>query len=69
LALGFRTIKGRVGTISLLVGLAGVLELLQRLVPGRHSQFIDWLASSSGAGLGVTAVILMERLLTLSVEW
>jgi VanZ family protein len=52
LALGFRTMKDRVVTISLLVGAAAVLELFQRLIPGRHSQLIDWFASSSGAGLG-----------------
>ena len=68
LALGFRTMRDRVATISLLVGLAAVLELIQRLIPGRHSQFIDWFASSFGAGVGVLAVILMERLLTLSRE-
>jgi VanZ family protein len=56
--------KDRVVTISLLVGAAAVLELFQRLIPGRHSQLIDWFASSSGAGLGVLAVVLMERLLT-----
>jgi VanZ family protein len=65
LALGFRATKGRVAAISLLVGLAAVLEVIQRLIPARHSQFIDWLASSFGAGTGVLAVILIERLLAL----
>jgi VanZ family protein len=63
LALGFRTIRDRVAAVSLLVGLAGVLEVIQRVIPGRHSQVIDWFASSSGAGFGVLAVLLMERLL------
>jgi VanZ family protein len=62
LALGFRTMRDRVVTISLLVGLAAVLEMIQRMIPGRHSQLIDWLASSFGAGVGVLAVVLMERL-------
>jgi VanZ family protein len=68
LALGFRTMRERVATISLLVGLAAVLELIQRMIPGRHSQFIDWFASSFGAGAGMFAIILMERFLTLSAE-
>jgi VanZ family protein len=41
LAVGFRTMRERVAMISLLVGLAAVLEVIQRLIPGRHSQFID----------------------------
>jgi VanZ family protein len=55
--------------IALLVGLAAALEAIQRLIPGRHSQLIDWFASSFGAGLGVLAVILVERLLALSTEY
>jgi VanZ family protein len=62
LALGFRSIADRVATVALLVGAAAVFEMIQRLVPGRHSQLIDWLASSLGAGVGVLAVVLMERL-------
>jgi Na+/proline symporter len=68
LALGFRTMRDRVATISLLAGLAAVLEVIQLLIPGRHSQFVDWFASSLGAGLGVLAVVLMERLMTPSAE-
>jgi VanZ family protein len=68
LALGFRATRDRVATISFLIGLAAVMELIQRLIPGRHSQFIDWFASSLGAGLGVLAVVLTERLMTLSGE-
>jgi hypothetical protein len=64
LAFGFRTTKDRTAALSLLVGLAAVLEVTQRLIPGRHSQLIDWLASSFGAGAGVLVVILMEHLLT-----
>ncbi len=64
LALGFRAITDRVTTTALLVGAAAVFELIQRLIPGRHSQLIDWLASSSGAVAGVLVVVLLERLLT-----
>jgi VanZ family protein len=62
LALGFRTISSRIVAVALLVGAAAVLEMIQRLIPGRHSQLIDWFASSLGAGVGVLAVALMERL-------
>jgi VanZ family protein len=68
LSFGFRTTRDRFAAISLLVALAAVLELIQRLIPGRHSQIIDWFASSFGAGFGVLAVILIERVLTLSAE-
>jgi VanZ family protein len=63
LALGFRTARDRVAMFSLLVALAAALEAIQRMIPGRHSQIIDWLASSFGAGLGVLVVVLMERVL------
>jgi hypothetical protein len=43
-------------------GLAAALEVIQRLIPGRHSQFIDF-SEFFRAGLGVLAVILIERLL------
>jgi VanZ family protein len=62
LALGFRKTTDRVTTILLLIGLAAVLEVIQLAIPGRNSQMIDWLASSLGAGAGVLAVVLMERL-------
>jgi VanZ family protein len=63
LTLGFRTTRDRVATISLLVALAALMELIQRMIPGRHSQFIDWFASSIGAGSGVLAIVLIERVL------
>jgi VanZ family protein len=66
---GSPTAKGRIATIALLVGLAAALEAIQRLIPRRHSQLIDWFASSFGTGLAVLAVILMERLLALSTEY
>jgi VanZ family protein len=66
-ALGFRTTRDRITTTTLLIGAAAVFEMIQRLIPGRHSQLIDWLASSFGAGAGMIAVVLIERLL-LTVE-
>jgi leader peptidase (prepilin peptidase)/N-methyltransferase len=38
--------------ILLLIGLAGILEILQVWVPGRDSKLTDFLASSAGALLG-----------------
>ena len=63
LAFGYPTARGRIATIALLVGLAATLEIIQLVIPGRNSQFIDWFASSFGAGFGVLAVILMEHLM------
>jgi VanZ family protein len=54
--------------ITLLMGLAAALEMIQLLIPGRHSQFIDWFASSFGAGFGVVAVIMVERFLALAAN-
>jgi VanZ family protein len=68
LAVGFRTIRARFATIAFLVGLAATLEMFQLWVPRRHSQFIDVLASSDGAGFGALAVVAIERLQALSSD-
>jgi VanZ family protein len=62
LDLGFRTMRGRLATVSLL------LEVIQRSIPGRHTQLIDWAPSSSGAILGVFAVALMSFVSPYSVR-
>jgi VanZ family protein len=41
---------------ALLSAYAGVLELGQMYVPGRHAALLDWLASSSGVIVGMVAV-------------
>jgi hypothetical protein len=46
--------KQRVGTFFLLLGLAGLLELTQLLLSGRHAQWLDFLAGASAAAAGVT---------------
>ncbi|WP_406857017.1 VanZ family protein [Alsobacter sp. KACC 23698] len=51
----------RLGWAAFLIALAGVLEFLQKFVPGRTSQAIDWIASSSGAIIGVGVAILLAR--------
>jgi len=52
LALGYPTVRGRFRAVAMLVLLAATLEVVQQWVPGRHSQFIDFAASSAGACLG-----------------
>jgi VanZ family protein len=68
LAMGYPTVTGRAAVIGRLRGVAAALEMIQLLIPGRHSQFIDWFASSFGAGFGVVSVILVERFLALAAN-
>ena len=46
---------------ALLAGYAGVLEIGQLWVSGRHPQFIDFAAGSFGAIVGTTAIRLCDR--------
>ena len=59
LGLGYPTAKSRFGTIAMLVLLAVVLEVAQLWVPDRHSQFVDFAASSAGACLGMLAAVVL----------
>jgi len=43
---------------AVLIFYAGVLEILQRFSPGRHSAFDDFLASSAGVLIGLAAFML-----------
>jgi VanZ family protein len=49
---------------SLLLLLAGTLETLQMLVPGRNPRVLDFLASGAGASLGVPVGRLLIRAMT-----
>jgi VanZ family protein len=49
-------------TTAGLVIYAGALELLQNLSPGRHAAVEDWLASSSGILIGITALRAANRI-------
>lgn len=53
--------RKRVIAAGLLVVGAGLLELSQLLVPGRDSQFIDFVASSIGIGVGLGAFAILHR--------
>jgi VanZ family protein len=61
LGLGYPTAKARFGFVGMLALLAVVLEMAQQWIPGRHSQFIDFAASSAGACLGMFAVAVVDR--------
>src|SRR4051812_3403131 len=51
-------------SVLVLVLYAGVLELLQRFSPGRHSAVEDWLASSIGVVVGAWAALIVEDVRT-----
>ena len=60
LGLGYR--RRPILVVAGLMSLSAALELVQLQVPGRHSQVIDVVASSSGALLGMLAALLAVRL-------
>lgn len=53
LSLGFIGTKQRLGIALMLCIFAGLMEILQNLVPGRSPQLIDFIASSLGAWCGI----------------
>jgi VanZ family protein len=55
-------IRARFGIVLFLILLAAALELAQHWIPGRHSQLIDFVASSIGASLGIVALAIRDRL-------
>jgi hypothetical protein len=61
LGLGYLTATARFGIAATLALLAVVLEIAQLWIVGRHSQFIDFAASSAGACAGILAVAVMDR--------
>jgi VanZ family protein len=53
--------KHRLGIVLLVLGLIGLLEAAQQLVPGRHGRLPDGIMKASGALLGAAVVILIDR--------
>jgi hypothetical protein len=51
----------RVGIILLVIGIAGLLELAQNIVPGRHGHPQDGIVKVSGALLGAAVAVFLER--------
>jgi VanZ family protein len=41
--------------------LAATMELAQYWIPGRHSQLIDFVAGSVGAGVGISLLAIIDR--------
>ena len=50
-----------VTTVSLLLVAAGLLEIGQHLVPGRHGMSHDFALKAAGAGLGAGLALVMRR--------
>jgi VanZ family protein len=46
---------------AILCAYAGILELGQIYIPGRHAALLDWLASSSGVLCACLAVFVFQR--------
>jgi len=61
-ALEFPDGQSRFGMIVMLISLAATLEVAQRWIPGRHSQFIDFAASVAGTCLGMLAAMVVHRI-------
>jgi VanZ family protein len=62
LGLGYSTGRARISIVLFLALLAATMELAQYWIPGRHSQLIDFVAGSVGAGLGISLVAIIDRL-------
>jgi hypothetical protein len=62
LALGYPAAKSRFGTFVMLISLAATLEMAQRWIPGRHSQFIDFASGAAGTCLGMLAAMVVHRI-------
>jgi VanZ family protein len=55
LGIGYSDRKTQTKLVLFLVLLSGLLEVFQLWIPGRHSELAGFLASSSGAALGMIA--------------
>ncbi|WP_262273285.1 VanZ family protein [Microvirga yunnanensis] len=53
--------KHRLPILVLLIGVAGLLELAQNYVPGRHGRLPDGLVKASGALLGAAFAAFISR--------
>lgn len=50
-------------SLTIGIGLGTATELLQRLVPGRTVEFLDWVANLLGLGFGIVGYFLVRRVL------
>jgi hypothetical protein len=56
--------KHRLAVVLFVIGLAGLLETTQNLVPGRHGQLRDLTVKVFSALIGALAAALLERTVT-----
>jgi VanZ family protein len=60
-AFGLGYPRSRIGVFLLVIGIAGLLEAAQHLVPGRHGHLQDAITKAAGACLGVAAAQWVDR--------
>lgn len=53
--------KYRLGILIILVGIVGLLEIAQDLIPGRHGRLLDGVVKALGAIIGATSTIFIQR--------
>ncbi|MGO4706475.1 VanZ family protein [Microvirga sp. 2MCAF38] len=54
-----------VGYALLVLGIAGLFELMQDIIPGRHGQVHDYAVKAAGAVVGTLLARLVERIVAL----
>jgi hypothetical protein len=59
--LGYRRRVGFVQIAALLIAYAGLLEISQHWIPGRHSDLLDFATGSAGVAVGVAPLLLGRR--------
>jgi len=64
LSFGLATNRLRIAALFFLCASAGVLEILQRYIPGRNSELWGFFTSSMGAALGLLIGAIVLRLIT-----
>ena len=62
-AFGLGYPKHRLPILMLLIGVIGVLEIAQNLVPGRHGRLPDGLVKASGVLLGIALATIASQML------
>ncbi len=53
--------KHRLGILLILIGMVGLLEAAQYLVPGRHGHLSDGIVKASGALVGIAVSLIIDR--------
>jgi VanZ family protein len=69
LSFGFGQTRNMAVIVLCLSMLSGTVEIAQLYIPDRHSDIMDFVASSSGACIGVALAWIVLRMLATSVAW